>query len=279
MALVKFLCGVTVMLILSPNGSHSQQLECGRGKGDPKSDNWPWRAFIANPSSLMNCSGSLITDQWVMTSNDCHIRFEEGTWVHLGQRSNSFSWRYEQSVSVEDIRCSDDNDAGLLMTEPGVCLMKLSNPVNITDSIRTVCLAAQNSIPYSGMKSYIANGTTSAARVEVPIVGRNECKCNRPEVRPSTICAGRGLKMGTFTDCMKNVGGALMAKYANTYWSVIAVVNVDPTCPGTKGIRSYTGVANHAEWIAEPLPQDLPIHQHAIAPIPPDPIPQIPPCV
>ncbi|XP_060887741.1 chymotrypsin-like protease CTRL-1 [Labrus mixtus] len=252
MALVKFLCGVTVMLVLSPNGSHSQQLGCGRGMGDPKSDNWPWRAIIASPSSLTNCSGSLITDQWVLTSNDCNIRSEEGTWVHLGQSRNSFATQlYEQSVTVEDITCSDDDDdEGLLINKPGVCLVKLSSPVNITDSISTVCLVAQNSNSFSGMKSYVASGTTSAARMEVPIVGRNECKCNRPEIGPSVICAGRGVKEGTFTDCMTNVGGALMA-YQNNSWTQIGINQYDQRCPPAGHVRTYTDVSLYEQWIRD----------------------------
>ncbi|CAJ1085854.1 tryptase gamma-like isoform X4 [Xyrichtys novacula] len=90
------------------------------------------------------------------------------------------SRNYEESRIVTHIECNNRS----------ACLLKLSGPVNFTDSIYPVHLAAAGSALHSGLESWVMSGSPSGTSEEVQIVGHSECKCVNPGLAENMICAG-----------------------------------------------------------------------------------------
>uniref|UniRef100_A0A3B3YHR7 Peptidase S1 domain-containing protein n=1 Tax=Poecilia mexicana TaxID=48701 RepID=A0A3B3YHR7_9TELE len=107
--------------------------------------NWPWSVIFTSFGYLF-CQGSLITDQWVPTAAQCKT-LEAMVW--------HFVCDYEQNTGSNQLMtnfvCYENYT---FYNENDICLVKLSAPVNFTDYIRPVCLAAENSTFYNGTRSW-----------------------------------------------------------------------------------------------------------------------------
>ncbi|XP_060887740.1 serine protease 33-like [Labrus mixtus] len=247
MALYKLLSGVTVMILLTSNGCHADDPgshpSCGRElKVQDLDDHLPWQVVIQLPKE--QCLGNLISPYFVLTDGNCGYGPER---VFLG-RKNKTTGSYEDWKDVANITC----DVRSKITKEGVCLLQLSHPVNFTDTIYPICIASPYSQFDSTLDSWVSTGYPGHARVQVPFVGNNECDCFLRKRPMDMVCAGyRQEHIKKMDNCLGNLGGALMAKFDGDYWSIIGVVNVDPTCPLTTSLRGYTNVTSHAYWIGQ----------------------------
>ncbi|CAI5671660.1 chymotrypsin-like protease CTRL-1 [Oreochromis aureus] len=194
MALHQFLCCIAVMTILSWRGCQSQQPACGRavknsrifGGQDATPGSWPWHAIVVNygPYGYIQCGGSLITNQWVLTAARCLPSSSYNTVVHLGRYNQSGSNPNELTQKVENIVCHPAFSYNWLY-DNNICLLKLSAPVIFTDYIQPICLASGNSTFYNGTSSWVIGFgyddnqqfSNILQEVNVPILGNNECRC------------------------------------------------------------------------------------------------------
>ena len=81
------------------------------------------------------------------------------TQVHLGVNNRTGSEPNREIRDLEDIICHPEYDA--ISLDSDICLLKLSTPVNFTDYIRPVCLAAEGSTFHDGITTWITGfGTT-----------------------------------------------------------------------------------------------------------------------
>ncbi|XP_051256442.1 serine protease 1 [Dicentrarchus labrax] len=255
MALYQFLCGLTVVIILSSKDCHSQQPKCGVassntrivGGQDAPPGSWPWQVSLDSGQ----CGGSLITDQWVLTAAHCIT--DDNIEVHLGRQSQSGPNPNEVSLEVVQTTCHPAYD--LLSSNNDICLLKLSAPVNLTDNIYPICLASANSTFHTGVNSWVTgwgqtgNGSLSdiLQEVNVPIVGNNECECAYYDITENMICAG--LRAGGKDACQGDSGGPLVTKNG-PIWVQSGVVSFGEGCakPMTPGV--YTRVSQYQDWIS-----------------------------
>ncbi|XP_037544222.1 serine protease 27-like [Nematolebias whitei] len=221
---------------------------------------WPWHVVFKRFGYLF-CQGSLITDQWVLTAAQCSINsYLSGAEVQLGAINqtgfdpNLVTRRVEYFICHQDLTNRYEND---------ICLVKLSAPVNFTDYIQPVCLAAENSTFYEGTTSWVTgfgyniywSQADTLQEVDVPIVGNNKCTCyfkssydyysaNTPT--ENQLCAGQedGLKDAFYGD----LGAALVTK-KDFIWVQSGIVSQNfywlhrPTI--------YTRVSQYQKWISD----------------------------
>lgn len=259
----QFLC-VTVMIILSSKGCHSQQQpKCGLatlntkivGGENSSPGSWPWQASL-NTNGYVFCGGSLITNQWVLTAAHCLTQIPPNLEVLLGRYTQSSPNPTEVSRRIDEVIChplydswTNDND---------LCLLKLSAPVNFTQNISPICLASEGSTFYTetniwvtGWGNVLGDGSVSLPdilqEVKLPIVGNNECKCTYRRLTDNMLCAGTSA--GGKDSCQGDSGGPLVIKEGNT-WVQGGVVSFGRGCglPGVPGV--YARVSNYQGWIS-----------------------------
>ncbi|KAM9425396.1 trypsin-1-like [Pholidichthys leucotaenia] len=260
MALGRIGCVFTVVAILFCKGCESQFPACGSavlntrivGGAGAIEGSWPWQVSLAENGSSF-CGGSLINSRWVLTAAHCIFGDLSSVEIYLGYHNISSSNPNLEKRRVASHVCHPnyvnfDND---------VCLLKMSAPVNFTDYIQPVCLAAENSTIHNGTYSYVSGfGYTEYGipdvlqEVKVPIVGNNECQCyyQREEITENMICAG--FKEGGRDSCQGDSGGPLVIKDGSA-WVLAGVVSWGYGCgiPLFPGV--YARVSRYQQWISQ----------------------------
>nr|XP_014268503.1 chymotrypsinogen A-like isoform X1 [Maylandia zebra] len=262
------------MTILSWRGCHSQQPACGRAvknsriiEGqDATPGSWPWHAIVVTygPYGYDQCGGSLITNQWVLTSAQCLPSSSYNTVVHLGRFNQSGSNPNEQTQKVENIVCYSqrpnyDYYYYYWPYNNDICLLKLSAPVIFTDYVQPICLSSTNSTFYNGTSSWVTGFgydnyyqlPNILQEVNVPILGNNECSCYLgdynywiPTITENVTCTGP--KLGWKGPCKGDEGEPLMMK-AGSVWVQIGITSYS-NCGGPS---IYTRVSQYQKWISD----------------------------
>uniref|UniRef100_A0A3P9AXW8 Zgc:100868 n=1 Tax=Maylandia zebra TaxID=106582 RepID=A0A3P9AXW8_9CICH len=149
-----------------------------------------------------------------------------------------------------------------------VCLLQLSSPVNFSSYISPVCLAASDSIFYSGVNSWVTGwgsigsgvplpSPQNLMEVEVPVVGNRQCNCNNGvgRITDNMICAG--LSAGGKDSCQGDSGGPMVSKQ-NGRWIQAGVVSFGEGCalPNRPGV--YARVSQYQTWINSKISSNQP---------------------
>ncbi|CAB1456523.1 unnamed protein product [Pleuronectes platessa] len=235
MALQQAVSVTTVTILLLCTGCRSA-LTCGQapintriiGGQTATPGDWPWQVSLVLFGRHI-CGGSLINDQWVMTTAHCISGSGSGVTVYLG--------RFNQS---------------------GPNPNELSSPVNFTNYIQPVCLADANSILHSGVSTWVAgwgntrpNGASASDTLQeanLDIVGNEECQRNSIfDITDKMICAW--VRAGGIDSCQGDSGGGLVTKVGSG-WAAVGIVSFGDGCakPNVPGI--YTRVSEYMEWIS-----------------------------
>ncbi|XP_030610002.1 tryptase-like isoform X3 [Archocentrus centrarchus] len=231
------------MIILFYRGCHSQSLECGRinQAGNPRS--WPWRVFIYVKDNYPT-EGSLISNQWVLTlARNVQNYHPSDILVHL----DSIEQLSSQDMALETFLCDPGNE---------LCLLKLASPVTLTDNVRPICLASEQSTFYSGTESWITSFSVAGTEENnLEIVGNNECQCYYGPLSEDTICAGHKEREST---CLGNWGGPLMNKQ-NSVWVQSGVLSSYEGCNETSKAGVYVRVSRYQKWISDTVADTPPV--------------------
>ncbi|KAK2863577.1 hypothetical protein Q5P01_003110 [Channa striata] len=150
-----------------------------------------------------------------------------------------------------------------------ISLLKLSSPVNFTNYVLPVCLAASDSTFYSGTRTWIigwgdtGNGEGmvpapwNLREVEVPVVGNRQCNCNYGvgTITDNMMCAGSPAEGKG--PCQRDDGGPLLNKQ-NSHWIQGGIVSSRTGCGNSSLPGVFTRVSKYQSWINSQITSDPP---------------------
>lgn len=149
-----------------------------------------------------------------------------------------------------------------------IALIYLDREVNWSDSVKPICLAADEHLSFAGAIATVAGwGMTNNDKssnnltmshvlknVDVPIIYNKQCQqwfeeeYNGTVYIPDTVvCAG--LKQGGIDTCQGDSGGPLMVKHWSGRYVQAGIVSWGIGCALPKLPGIYTRVASHIDWI------------------------------
>ncbi|CAI5671656.1 unnamed protein product [Oreochromis niloticus] len=230
------------------------------GGQDGTPGSWPFHAIVVTygPYGYIQCGGSLITNQWVLTAARCLPSSSYNTVVHLGRYNQSGSNPNELTQKVENIVCHPAFSYNWLY-DNNICLLKLSAPVIFTDYIQPICLASGNSTFYNGTSSWVIGFgyddnqqfSNILQEVNVPILGNNECRCYfgdynywLSKITENVTCTRP--KVGWKGPCKGDQGESLMMK-KGSIWVQSGITSYG-YCGG---LLVYTRVSQYQKWISD----------------------------
>ncbi|XP_026170760.1 transmembrane protease serine 9-like [Mastacembelus armatus] len=236
------------------------------GGEDASPGSWPWQVSL-HKSGRHACGGSLINREWVMSAAHCFSSTSTNRWqVFLGRQNQEGKNPNEVSRTVDRIILypsyesnTDNND---------IALLRLSSPVQFTDYIRPVCLAASGSVFNNGTVSWVTGWGAiqegvplpppqTLQEVEVPVVGNRQCNCllGVGRVTDNMICAGA--LAGGKDSCQGDSGGPMVSKQGSI-WIQSGIVSFGFGCarPNLPGV--YSRVSRYESWINSHISTDKP---------------------
>ncbi|XP_077386677.1 polyserase-2-like [Festucalex cinctus] len=270
----KLMLTSTLVLLLLFTECGAQIDVCGQVKAQTRivggavasPGDWPWQVSL-HTFGRHFCGASLINNQWLLSAAHCFAR-PKPVKAFLGRQSQEGSNPNEEFRRITRIIIHANYNPHTLDND--VALLKLSSPVNFTDFIRPVCLAAQNSTFFTGTESWVTGwgdidwevplpSPQNLMEVEVPVVGNRQCNRDynpKNTITDNMICAG--LRKGGKDACRGDSGGPMVSKQGSQ-WLLSGVVSFGRGCAEPEKPGVYARVSRYQDWISNrtsgtPLP-------------------------
>ncbi|XP_060837794.1 venom protease-like [Rhopalosiphum padi] len=243
---------------------------------------WPWMVAlgyinynIKNNTLQWLCSGTLITDSYVLTSAQCvknrdNIRLTTARLGELNLDPNVNDGATPLDVPIEHVIIHEKyNSEGV---HNDIALLKLNQSVVYTELIQPICLPITSDVQNINLTAtmlFVAGwgstdptsslsepSNTNLMEIQIPITNTTECKQlyekNNTVIDDRIIlCAGHSL--GGKDACRGDSGGPLMLPIENQYY-LMGIVSYGPKIcgePGHPGV--YTRVSYFVDWITMKL--------------------------
>ncbi|XP_069011772.1 transmembrane protease serine 9-like [Embiotoca jacksoni] len=236
------------------------------GGEDAPAGSWPWQVSLQRFGSHV-CGGSLINREWAMSAAHCFSSTSTTGWqLSLGRQNLQGGNPNEVSRTVATIILHPNYDSSTSNND--IALLRLSSPVEFTDYIRPVCLAASGSVFNNGTDSWVTGWGAvkeggslpfpeTLQEVEVQVLGNRQCNCLNGvgTVTDNMICAG--VLAGGKDSCQGDSGGPLVSQQGSV-WVQSGVVSFGFGCgrPNLPGV--YSRVSRYQSWINSHISSDKP---------------------
>ncbi|XP_027626419.1 chymotrypsin-like elastase family member 2A [Tupaia chinensis] len=232
------------------------------GGEDASPNSWPWQVSLQYSSSgtwRHTCGGSLVANNWVLTAAHC-ISSSRTYRVLLGRHSLSTDESGSLAVQVSKLVVHEDWNSSQLSKGNDIALLKLAEPVTLTDKIQLACLPPAGTILPNNYPCYVTgwgrlqtNGALPDILQEGQLLVVDYATCSSPgwwgsSVKTNMVCAGGD---GVISSCNGDSGGPLNCQAANGQWEVHGVVSFGSSlgCNYYHKPSVFTRVSNYIDWI------------------------------
>uniref|UniRef100_A0A3B5AEB4 pancreatic elastase II n=1 Tax=Stegastes partitus TaxID=144197 RepID=A0A3B5AEB4_9TELE len=222
---------------------------------------WPWQVSLQYQSGSYfyhTCGATLISSQWVLTAAHC-IGSSRTYRAYLGKHNIKLSSESGSiAISPERIIVHEDWDSVKIQND--IALIKLSTPVEFSDTIMPACLPNSGEILPHDSPCYVTGWgrlwtggplSNTLQQALLPVVDHSTC--SRPDwwanlVTNNMICAGGDGLLGS---CNGDSGGPLNCQNPDGSWDVHGVVSFGSSlgCNYKKMPSVFTRVSAYISWI------------------------------
>ncbi|XP_066183147.1 hepatocyte growth factor-like protein isoform X3 [Sylvia atricapilla] len=214
--------------------------------------NSPWTVSIRNRAGLHFCGGSLVKEQWVISTRQCFSSCDAdltGYEVQLGTlfRDPGPGDPDQQTIPIVRIVCGP--------SESQLVMLKLARPAALTRRVALICLPPERYIVPVGTVCEIAGwgetrGTADSSVLNVarlPVLAHSECnKAVRGRLKESELCTAP--LRGGVGACEGDYGGPLACLTADC-WVLEGVITPSRVCARTDQPALFIRVSFYVDWI------------------------------
>ncbi|KAM8953168.1 venom prothrombin activator porpharin-D-like [Pelodytes ibericus] len=220
----------------------------------------PWQVLIHASRGFDFCSGSLISNRWVLSAAHCF----EGINPHhvtIGDYDKLRRDLDEQKIAVLEV-FSHPHYLGEHY-DHDIALLYLRSPVVFNDNARPICLPTPGlgrlltqegeigQVSGWGATRHMGRSSRFLLRVRLPIVNQEVCMASTEKVLTGNMfCAG--YKTEARDSCKGDSGGPFAISYRHT-WYLVGVVSWGEGCAAEGKYGVYTRVANYIPWIKDTI--------------------------
>ncbi|KAM4634678.1 tryptase-2-like [Polymixia lowei] len=259
-----------VLLVHATTGTFGSKVRSSIVGGQDAPDRrWPWMAHlnITNGTSQWRCGGSLLTNEWVLTSANCMDQNPDirKSMIFLGSYKLRGPSKYFRGI-LYVIR-HPDYYAQTTGYENDIAMIKMSKKVNFSPQVTPVKLPSAHETFGPGSECWITGwgnvgngiplpGKETLQQLKVPIVTQSDCEAAYGSLTTSTLCAG--YLEGGKDACIGDYGGPLVCQTAHGFVQAGIMSFGNPRGCALPGFPSvYTRVSQYMTFITDTLRRNL----------------------
>ncbi|XP_060765645.1 transmembrane protease serine 2 isoform X2 [Neoarius graeffei] len=217
---------------------------------------WPWQVSLQAMGRHL-CGGSIITPSWIVTAAHC-----------VQALPSPSQWTvYAGYLTLREMYSSTGNSVSQVIAHTGfdpetntndIALMKLRTPLQMSSSIKPVCLP-NTGLDFSTLRAYYVTGwgatmsqgsaSNELREAQVSLISRTVCNSQQVYnglITDTMICAGK--LQGGVDSCQGDSGGPLVTK-ENVLWWLVGDTSWGQGCALRNRPGVYGNMTFFLDWI------------------------------
>jgi len=227
---------------------------------------WPWIIGISSSDfpERVDCGGSLITNQFILTAAHCFVRpggMDPSIYkIRLGEHHLKKLEGFEVFRTIDRIYVHQNYDQNY---DNDIAVLRLTKTVEFSPNRRPACIADIGDEVKKGMSCFVAGwgfqaggvpGPPELKIVKVPIVDLAECRLKYSllleEVTSRMICASGD---GNTDSCEGDSGGPMVCQQPDGQFKQMGIVSWGIGCGQKDQYGVYANVAKLRSWLDDLL--------------------------